>query len=347
MDPRLAERLLEEAFPRRLLPGPRAFVLVLSLVGLGTTVLWGHEVSRQGLRQHVRAQESAVTLARQNMRPVGAWPSNARHLAGVGKYVQPASAAQSTRFWQFMHPATPQPVMDAWRGSVATHAMSKQLISRAMSKRGIGRDKEYTEALEDALEEAEAAADARTAAGAKDAAWKAAAEFQAASKAAAEVEDKAWTEASLAAAGLDVELSRGDAFRSLMKVLLSSRSPIQEKNDEFRRYRDLRKIDDSAYTQVLKEILCFIDSVKDNRFCKMRLPFPLPSVRTKLGSLRRLMDMITTGSSDPVQRQRALNLILDELCRSNGGIRALEKHAIDMQNQGKETAMAEMLKSAS
>eukprot|EP00747_Dinoflagellata_sp_TGD_P197705 gnl/TRDRNA2_/TRDRNA2_69407_c0_seq1.p1 gnl/TRDRNA2_/TRDRNA2_69407_c0~~gnl/TRDRNA2_/TRDRNA2_69407_c0_seq1.p1 ORF type:complete len:391 (-),score=43.45 gnl/TRDRNA2_/TRDRNA2_69407_c0_seq1:242-1414(-) len=117
----------------------------------------------------------------------------------------------------------------------------------------------------------------------------------------------------------------GREMKPLMKTLLSSLTSTEERSALMLEVRGLRHVDNAAYESELDSMLCLIDSVKDDPLCKVRLPFPLPSVRTKLGSLRRLLTKVTAGSSDSVQRKRGMLVILAELCLSKGGVRALEK----------------------
>ena len=119
-----------------------------------------------------------------------------------------------------------------------------------------------------------------------------------------------------------------------LKVLLSSRSTLEEKEAVFKPFRELRESNNAVYEKVVQEMLAMLDNVGDNLFCKVRLPIPLPSLRTKLGSLGRLMAFTASGD-DTLARKRGLLIALEACVRQpKGGVRALEKAAIKRIKRG-------------
>eukprot|EP00747_Dinoflagellata_sp_TGD_P180125 gnl/TRDRNA2_/TRDRNA2_32051_c0_seq1.p1 gnl/TRDRNA2_/TRDRNA2_32051_c0~~gnl/TRDRNA2_/TRDRNA2_32051_c0_seq1.p1 ORF type:complete len:334 (-),score=54.26 gnl/TRDRNA2_/TRDRNA2_32051_c0_seq1:276-1277(-) len=136
---------------------------------------------------------------------------------------------------------------------------------------------------------------------------------------------KAWASADLRGVGSGSK----DAFLlPWLDTLLSTRYSLVEKGTAFGPFRGLVKADDPELELALDEIMLVIDSVKDNALAQVRLPIALPSLRIKLGALRRVLALMTEDSSDPVQLKRALVIVLRELSRSKGGIRALEKQVM-------------------
>ena len=58
-----------------------------------------------------------------------------------------------------------------------------------------------------------------------------------------------------------------------LKVLLSSRSTLEEKEAVFKPFRELRESNNAVYEKVVQEMLAMLDNVGDN-FQKVRLPIP-------------------------------------------------------------------------
>lgn len=140
--------------------------------------------------------------------------------------------------------------------------------------------------------------------------------------------------------------------RRTLEILLSSRSSLAEKKAAYQSVRELRQSPESdKLEKVLDEMLSLIEEAKTNPFCRVRLPFPLPSFRVKVGSLRRLLQSTTTimGSTkddeeNKKEKRRGLLIILNQLVNSekeNSSIRKLEKESIQ---QSKGTDMAEMIR---
>eukprot|EP00747_Dinoflagellata_sp_TGD_P106404 gnl/TRDRNA2_/TRDRNA2_169849_c0_seq3.p1 gnl/TRDRNA2_/TRDRNA2_169849_c0~~gnl/TRDRNA2_/TRDRNA2_169849_c0_seq3.p1 ORF type:complete len:278 (-),score=48.91 gnl/TRDRNA2_/TRDRNA2_169849_c0_seq3:32-754(-) len=116
----------------------------------------------------------------------------------------------------------------------------------------------------------------------------------------------------------------------LMKTLLSSMTSTEQRTKEFQAFRKIRHSEPAKYERDVASMLEMVDSVRDNPYAKVRFLFPLPSLRTKLGSLRRVLDLVVANCSDEVEhmRERALLIVLSQVCHAPGGIRALESKAL-------------------
>lgn len=106
------------------------------------------------------------------------------------------------------------------------------------------------------------------------------------------------------------------------------------------------------YAEFLDEMLVLIDSVEGNIWARRRLPIPLPSLRLKMGSARRLMNTLAeseektiekseSNNMDSGKRRRALGILLNQLAMSEGGVRGLELEALTRLSAN---TMEEMLK---
>ena len=93
------------------------------------------------------------------------------------------------------------------------------------------------------------------------------------------------------------------------------------------------------YAEFLDELLSLIDSVQGNMWARRRLPIPLPSLRLKMGSAKRLLNTLVetddksmekTGdvTLDSGKRRRALGILLNQLAMNDGGVRGLELEAL-------------------
>eukprot|EP00747_Dinoflagellata_sp_TGD_P088619 gnl/TRDRNA2_/TRDRNA2_164070_c2_seq2.p1 gnl/TRDRNA2_/TRDRNA2_164070_c2~~gnl/TRDRNA2_/TRDRNA2_164070_c2_seq2.p1 ORF type:complete len:227 (-),score=35.90 gnl/TRDRNA2_/TRDRNA2_164070_c2_seq2:72-752(-) len=122
--------------------------------------------------------------------------------------------------------------------------------------------------------------------------------------------------------------SRAAALMPWLDTLLSTRYSLENKDFVFLPFHALMKSDDPEKEVLLDELLLLTDSVKDNAWCQARLPIQLPSLRLKLGSLRRVLALMTGNSSDQVQLRQALLTVIGKLSRSTAGIRALEKRVM-------------------
>ena len=147
--------------------------------------------------------------------------------------------------------------------------------------------------------------------------------------------------------------------RNFLNTLLSSRSSNEEKKALLATLQNLRMAgvkESSAagsfnYAEFLDELLTLIDSVQGNMWARRRLPIPLPSLRLKMGSAKRLlntlveteeksMDKTGDASLDSGKRRRALGILLNQLAMNDGGVRGLELEALT--RLGRNT-MEEML----
>lgn len=147
--------------------------------------------------------------------------------------------------------------------------------------------------------------------------------------------------------------------RNFLNTLLSSRSSNEEKKALLATLQNLRMAgvkESSAagsfnYAEFLDELLTLIDSVQGNMWARRRLPIPLPSLRLKMGSAKRLLNTLVetedksmekTGdaSLDSGKRRRALGILLNQLAMNDGGVRGLELEALT--RLGRNT-MEEML----
>eukprot|EP00747_Dinoflagellata_sp_TGD_P168888 gnl/TRDRNA2_/TRDRNA2_196363_c0_seq1.p1 gnl/TRDRNA2_/TRDRNA2_196363_c0~~gnl/TRDRNA2_/TRDRNA2_196363_c0_seq1.p1 ORF type:complete len:271 (+),score=44.79 gnl/TRDRNA2_/TRDRNA2_196363_c0_seq1:51-863(+) len=131
-------------------------------------------------------------------------------------------------------------------------------------------------------------------------------------------------------------------MKPLMKTLLSSLTSSEQRSKEFAAFRKLRHTDAAAYENDVSAMLDIVDSVADNPYAKHRFPFPLPSLRTKLGSLRRVIDLVAEGCTMESERKKAMLIVLGEVCQIRGGIRALESRATS--NPEVVARMAKMIK---
>ena len=139
--------------------------------------------------------------------------------------------------------------------------------------------------------------------------------------------------------------------KELLKTMLSSRSSLDEKKKCYKTVIDLRSKENGEFEIVLDEMLGFVDGVKGNPICARRLPFPLPSFRVKVGSLRRLLQSSTNIKSqnqedeqNKIEKRRGLLIILGQLVRTeekNTNIRFLEEEAL---RRSKKADMTEMLR---
>jgi len=129
--------------------------------------------------------------------------------------------------------------------------------------------------------------------------------------------------------------------KPFLQKMMSSRSKKDEKTIVFTALREMRDTNIDRYNSYVDELLAQIDSVATNRFCSTRLPFPLPSFRTKLGSLNRIMLAILSNEelNDAVRRRRALLIALAQL-RDESGVRSLEAEALQ---RSRRCDMKEML----
>ena len=147
--------------------------------------------------------------------------------------------------------------------------------------------------------------------------------------------------------------------RSFLNTLLSSRSSKEEKKILLAKLQNLRMAgvkESSApgffnYAEFLDELLVLIDSVQGNIWARIRLPIPLPSLRLKMGSARRLLNTLVqteeksvekTGSveDDSGKKRRALGILLNQLAMNDGGVRGLEVEALTRLSRN---TMEEML----
>jgi SOUL heme-binding protein len=148
--------------------------------------------------------------------------------------------------------------------------------------------------------------------------------------------------------------------RNFLSTILSSRSSKDEKKALLATLQNLRMAGTKEstgpgnfnYAEFLDEMLVLIDSVEGNIWARRRLPIPLPSLRLKMGSARRLMNTLaeseekTTEKSesnnmDSGKRRRALGILLNQLAMSEGGVRSLELEALTRLSAN---TMEEMLK---
>ena len=142
--------------------------------------------------------------------------------------------------------------------------------------------------------------------------------------------------------------------RKLLDTLLSSRTSVEQKKDAYQVIRDLRQDkDDEKIERVLDEMLEYIERSKQNPLTAVRLPFPWPSFRIKVGSLRRLLQTSTSikaadanDEENKKEKRRGLLIILGQLASSierqkSVNIRKLEAEA---RTRSKQNDMVEMLK---
>jgi len=146
--------------------------------------------------------------------------------------------------------------------------------------------------------------------------------------------------------------------RNFLQKILSSRSSVQEKKVILENLQNLRMVgvkESNApgtfnYAEFIDELLVLIDSVEGNRWAAKRLPIPLPSLRMKLGSARRLLVTLIESDEkmtlekgmsnvDSAKRRRALGILLNQL-RETKGVRSLELEATKRISRN---TMAEML----
>ena len=135
--------------------------------------------------------------------------------------------------------------------------------------------------------------------------------------------------------------------RYFLSKLLSSRSTIDEKKSLLSRLQNLRMAgvrESSApgtfnYAEFLDELLVLIDSVQGNIWAQRRLPIPLPSLRLKMGSAKRLLNTLiqteekdtskgVNSDMDSGKKRRALGILLSQLAQNDGGVRGLELEAL-------------------
>ena len=147
--------------------------------------------------------------------------------------------------------------------------------------------------------------------------------------------------------------------RFFLSKLLSSRSSSEEKKALLAKLQNLRMVgvkeSDAPgtfnYAQFLDDLIVLIDSVQGNIWAQRRLPIPLPSLRLKLGSAKRLMNtLIETEEKgfekgmnkemDSAKKRRALGILLNQLSQSKGGVRGLELEALTRLSRN---TMEEML----
>jgi hypothetical protein len=146
--------------------------------------------------------------------------------------------------------------------------------------------------------------------------------------------------------------------RNFLQKILSSRSSVQEKKLLLENLQNLRMVgvkESNApgtfnYAEFIDELLVMIDSVEGNRWAAKRLPIPLPSLRMKLGSARRLLVTLIESDEkvtlekgisnvDSAKRRRALGILLNQL-KETKGVRSLESEATKRISKN---TMAEML----
>lgn len=147
--------------------------------------------------------------------------------------------------------------------------------------------------------------------------------------------------------------------RTFLNTLLSSRSSTVEKKLLLAKLQNLRMAgvkESSAagsfnYAEFLDELLTLIDSVQGNIWARRRLPIPLPSLRLKMGSAKRLLNTLVETEEKPMEktgdatldsgkRRRALGILLNQLAMNDGGVRGLELEALTRLAR---TSMEEML----
>ena len=95
--------------------------------------------------------------------------------------------------------------------------------------------------------------------------------------------------------------------RTFLNTLLSSRSSTVEKKLLLAKLQNLRMAgvkESSAagsfnYAEFLDELLTLIDSVQGNIWARRRLPIPLPSLRLKMGSAKRLLNTLVETEEKP------------------------------------------------
>ena len=148
--------------------------------------------------------------------------------------------------------------------------------------------------------------------------------------------------------------------RNFLNKILSSRSSKEEKKILLSKLQNLRMAGTKEsntpgtfnYAQFLDELLILIDSIQGNMWARRRLPIPLPSLRLKMGSAKRLMNTLIEkegrGSNkeeggpemDSGKNRRALGILLNQLAQNDGGVRALELEALTRLSRN---TMEEML----
>lgn len=152
--------------------------------------------------------------------------------------------------------------------------------------------------------------------------------------------------------------------RHFLSTILSSRSSIDTKKQFINKLQNLRMVgmkekdsykpDIFNYSDFLDELIVMIDSTEGNRWALRRLPIPLPSLRMKMGSARRLLNtLIETDDKNLdkenndqnkniklAQRRRALGILINQLGQSDGGVRGLELEALTRLSRN---TMEEML----
>ncbi|EKX45384.1 hypothetical protein GUITHDRAFT_108652 [Guillardia theta CCMP2712] len=122
-----------------------------------------------------------------------------------------------------------------------------------------------------------------------------------------------------------------------LRQMTSSRTPAPTKKSLIEALRRMRESSEDQYMTFLKELLVEIDGVQDVKFAMTRWPIPLPSYRTKLGCLNRMITKMNEESQST--RERSLAVILRQLM--DKGAWFLELEAIE--RSGKEATMEEML----
>ena len=147
--------------------------------------------------------------------------------------------------------------------------------------------------------------------------------------------------------------------RPFLSKLLSSRSTPEEKKSLLAKLQNLRMVgvkeSDAPgtfnYARFLDELLLLIDSVQGNIWAMRRLPIPLPSLRLKMGSAKRLLNTLIETEEKGVERgdntemesakkRRALGILLNQLSQNTGGVRGLELEALTRLSRN---SMEEML----
>lgn len=153
--------------------------------------------------------------------------------------------------------------------------------------------------------------------------------------------------------------------KEFLKIMTSSRTTEETKKQILGKLQSIRvnmnrgsgEQPQPAYAEYMDSLLVEIDSVRNNLWaCRRRFPIPLPSFKMKLGSCRRVLQMLVdeqqTYSTDSSangnildqertnRRRRALAVLLNQLVTQRNGIRGLESEAL---RRLKRSTMTEML----
>jgi len=133
--------------------------------------------------------------------------------------------------------------------------------------------------------------------------------------------------------------------KPFLRALMSSRTAQAEKAQLLEAARQLRGKSQDEYLAFLESLLAEVDSVADNRWAMARLPIPLPSYRTKLGCLNRMLtSLLEDGMDENVRREgvraRTLAVLVRQL-ETAKSVRALEAESLEAKSA---VTMADMLK---